>query len=177
MRARYIYLIALLTAALDQSAKLLIARSFPCGSSAPILGGLGCITPVQNPGGAFGLFPTSTGLLTLVTMAVVVAILVLTRRRGTLPILVGAALAFQLGGALGNLADRIRLGYVFDFLNFRVWPVFNIADCAITVGILFLIYHLLTCERGQSVAGSQLPAVSSEVEREGEIEKQASSSE
>ena len=48
----------------------------------------------------------------------------------------------QVGGAIGNLIDRIRLGYVIDFLDFRIWPVFNIADMAIVIGALLLIYDI-----------------------------------
>jgi signal peptidase II len=54
-----------------------------------------------------------------------------------------ASLGLQLGGALGNLIDRLRQGYVTDFLDFRVWPVFNIADSALTIGVALLFYVVL----------------------------------
>jgi signal peptidase II len=56
------------------------------------------------------------------------------------------AFALILGGVLGNLFDRIRLGHVIDFLDFRVWPVFNIADSAITIGVLLICIRLLKCK-------------------------------
>ncbi len=113
----------------------------------PLLDGPICIAPTRNPGGAFGLFQSWAGLLTVITVAVVVVIVLLTRRGVPLHPLAGTALALQLGGALGNLIDRLRLGYVLDFIDVRVWPVFNIADSAITLGVLLLVGYLIFCDR------------------------------
>ena len=146
LRSRYFYLIALVVVIADQISKWAVAQHLPFGTSVPVLGGFAYLTPLRNPGGAFGLFQSSTGLLILVSAAVVVAIIILARRKKALPSMIGIALAFQLGGAVGNLADRIRFHYVYDFIDLRFWPVFNFADIAITVGILLLGYQLIFCE-------------------------------
>ena len=152
MKARYFYIIALLVVILDQAGKHLVLKRLAFGLSIPVLKNVLYITPVENRGGAFGLFQSWAGLLTLLTVAFVIAIVVLVRRRAMLPALVGIGLGLQLGGALGNLVDRVRFGYVVDFINFRVWPVFNIADAAITAGLLLLAYDLFFCEGRRSDA-------------------------
>lgn len=151
MRARYLYLLALIVVTLDQTSKYLILSRLPFGSSVPVIDNIMHLTTVRNPGGAFGLFQSWAGLLTFVTIAVIIIIVFLIRRRTPLPVVLGIALAFQLGGAAGNLIDRVRFQYVVDFIDFRVWPVFNLADSAITVGILLLIYYLLFCEGRRKV--------------------------
>lgn len=136
---------------LDQASKWAVLKRLPFGSSVPVLGDLVHFTTVRNPGGAFGLFQSGTGILTIITIATVVTIAVTVRRRSALPPSAGVALALLLGGALGNLIDRIRLGSVTDFIDVRVWPVFNLADAAITAGIVLLAYHMIFCEsRGDS---------------------------
>lgn len=149
MKARYFYLIALVVVVLDQLSKLSVVSRLPFGRSVPVIDGLVHITAVRNPGGAFGLFQSWAGLLTLITIAVVAAIVILVRRAALrrIPAFVGIALALQLGGAVGNLIDRVRFNYVVDFIDLRVWPVFNLADSAITVGIVLLAYYLLFCDR------------------------------
>jgi len=146
VKARYFYLIALLVVILDQASKHLVLSRLPFGSSIPILKNVLYVTLLENRGGAFGLFQSWAGLLVVLTLAFAIAIVVLVRRRAMLPTLLGIGLGLQLGGALGNLADRVRFGYVVDFINFRVWPVFNVADSAITAGLLLLAYYLLFCE-------------------------------
>jgi len=150
VKARYFYLIALLVVILDQASKHLVLSRVPFGSSVPVLKGVLFITLVENRGGAFGLFQSWAVLLTLLTMGFVIVIAALVRRRAMLPSLVGIGLGLQLGGAVGNLIDRVRFGYVVDFINFRVWPVFNIADAAITAGLLLLAYYLFFCEGRRS---------------------------
>ena len=146
MKARYIYIVALAIAALDQLTKSIVASRLPYGASVPMLGPVD-ITLVRNPGGAFGLFQSSTIPLTIVSLVVVIGIVVLSRKGRALTPLVGAALALQLGGAIGNLADRLRLGYVVDFIDLRVWPVFNVADIAVTGGILLLAAYIIFYDR------------------------------
>lgn len=147
MKARFLYLIAFAVIALDQASKFAVIYRLPFGSSVPVLGGIVHFTTVENPGGAFGLFQSWAGMLTLITIAVCAAILVFVRRKVSLPVVVGTALALQLGGAVGNLIDRIRFHYVIDFIDLRVWPVFNVADSAITIGIVLLAYYLIFLDR------------------------------
>jgi signal peptidase II len=144
------YATALGVALFDQATKLLAASHLPVGASVPLAGGLVHIEPTRNPGGAFGVLQAYGGLITFVT-ALVVLLIVLAHRRGLdLPRLGWFALALQLGGAVGNLVDRIRLGYVYDFISLRVWPVFNLADSAITVGIVMLLYYLVFGSRSHA---------------------------
>ena len=152
MKARYLYLIALAVVLLDQASKYAVIHRLPFGS-VPVLDGIVYFTLVRNPGGAFGLFQSWAGMLTLVTIVVCAAIIVLVRRKVALPAIAGMALALQLGGAVGNLIDRIRFHSVTDFIDLRVWPVFNVADSAITVGIVLLAYYLIFSEKRRELKG------------------------
>jgi len=155
LRTSYLYVLALAVGGADQASKLIVTTRLPFGSSAPLFGGPIYIAPVRNPGGAFGLLESWAGLLMVVTVAVVVAIIFLIRRGVPLHPLVGTALALQLGGALGNLIDRVRFGYVLDFIDLRVWPVFNIADSAITIGFFLLLGYLIFCDKAVSKAKTE----------------------
>ena len=146
MKALHYYLIALVVVALDQASKYAITSRISFGNTIPVLGQVFQLTAVRNPGGAFGLFQSWAGLLTVLTLSAVIVIFALITRRAALPVLWGIALALLLGGAGGNLIDRIRLGYVVDFLQIPVWPVFNLSDVSITTGIALLGYHLIFCD-------------------------------
>jgi signal peptidase II len=97
---------------------------------------------VENTGAAFGLFQGKNPLLAFLAFGVVVALVVWFRE--LVRFWLGAlALGLQLGGAVGNLIDRFRHGFVVDFIDFSFWPTFNVADSAITIGVLMLLYVLL----------------------------------
>jgi len=102
------------------------------------------LTHVRNTGSAFGLFQDSN-LFLLIFSFVILAFLAFSTR--SLVAQTGRwgewALPLVVGGAIGNIIDRIQYGYVVDFLDFRVWPVFNVADSAITVGTVLLAVGLL----------------------------------
>jgi len=137
--------VTLLMLGIDQFSKRLVSRHLSLGEPwNPIscLRDLVSLTYITNTGAAFGLFPDHGLFLIAIAVIVVIAILVYHRH---LPdkTLVRASLGLQLGGALGNLIDRLRYGYVIDFIDFKVWPVFNLADSAIVVGVVVLAYHLL----------------------------------
>lgn len=129
----------------DLVSKIWVIRHFEEGRGVALWPGVFHLTRVNNTGAAFGLFKTAGAALTLVSIACV-AVLFWFAWRESEPArpagtrLVGLCLV--IGGALGNFWDRIRYGYVVDFLDFRVWPVFNLADSAITVGMLILIAGL-----------------------------------
>lgn len=161
MKARYIYTAAFVVAVIDQITKLAVQSRLPYGASVPLAGPVD-ITLVRNPGGAFGLFQSGTVPITIISLIVVLGIVWVSRRSGTVSPMIGAALALQLGGAVGNLADRLRLGYVVDFINVQVWPVFNIADVAITGGIVLLAVFLLLCERAAPATARDPQTVESE---------------
>lgn len=111
------------------------------GQSITLINNFLYITYVRNPGAAFGLFPYQTAFFIIITLVVAALILYYYRILSEDHRWLRFSLALQLGGALGNLIDRIRGGYVIDFINFTVWPpVFNLADSAIVIGIgIFLI--------------------------------------
>jgi signal peptidase II len=158
VKARYFYMLALGIAGADQCSKLYVTLQLPYGCSRPIIGDLAYITPWQNSGGAFGLFQSSTLLLTLISAAAIIALVVAIRRGIALPAVAGIALSMQFGGALGNLIDRVRLHYVIDFIDLRIWPIFNVADSAITVGMVLLIYYLLFCDGHRRKAAADTSA-------------------
>lgn len=125
----------------DQAAKKLvsdISEKLPLD----IIPGIFSISLVHNTGGAFGILKNMKLLFIGVAFFVIIGILyILLRSKEKLYFIFGISLI--LGGALGNLIDRIRLGYVIDFLDFKVWPVFNVADSAISVGMAILVIGLL----------------------------------
>jgi signal peptidase II len=105
------------------------------------------ITHVRNTGIAFGVFPGRLEVISLLTAAAVVWMLVHFARSGSRHLLFPVALGFLIGGSVSNLADRVRLGYVTDFLDFRYWPAFNLADSFIVIGVGILLAALLLAER------------------------------
>ena len=129
--------------ATDQAAKLFVASSMRLGESIPVLAGIFHITYIENPGAAFGMFANQRWAFILAGVAVIAAACAMYRRLERESAMVRWGSALLLGGAAGNLIDRVRLGRVIDFLDFRVWPVFNIADIGICVGVACLIYALL----------------------------------
>ncbi|MFQ6057262.1 MAG: signal peptidase II [Anaerolineae bacterium] len=143
--------IALSVFAADQVSKYLVLRYLKVGESwnpVPLLRGLFSVTHVVNSGAAFGLFPDQGTLFVVIAVVVVVAIVAYYRYLPTDRWLVRASLGLQLGGALGNLLDRLHYGYVVDFIDFKVWPVFNLADSAIVIGVAVLAYYLLREKEG-----------------------------
>ncbi|MFH1858454.1 MAG: signal peptidase II [Candidatus Omnitrophota bacterium] len=134
---RLIFLAVLL---LDQISKHLILRTMVFNQSIPVVPSVFHLTLVANTGVAFGLFKGKAELFVLVGLVALLWIALFVRRRAIQNRLALLALALVSGGAVGNLLDRFRYGYVVDFLDFRVWPVFNVADTCISVGtVLFLI--------------------------------------
>ncbi len=114
------------------------------------------LTYVTNTGAAFGLFPQLRSVYPFITLAIVLGLLFFYRRFGVEHWLLHVCLGLQLGGALGNLVDRLTLGHVVDFLDFKFWPVFNVADSCIVVGVCILAFLLLraTPSKEAEAAGS-----------------------
>ncbi len=135
---------------LDRITKLMIVATLSEGQSLRVWPGVFHLTRVNNTGAAFGLLKERTSLLTMVSVVCIVGISGVLLRdffmkssaRGFIHCLRHLALALVLAGAAGNLYDRIRYGYVIDFLDFRIWPVFNIADSSICIGIFLMILSL-----------------------------------
>ena len=102
------------------------------------------LTYIQNRGSAFGLFPNQTFALTIVAVLGVGFIAYFLLRGDKSSFLLSISLSLQLGGAIGNIVDRIAYGYVIDFINFNIWPIFNVADTSISLGFLLLAWVMLT---------------------------------
>ena len=128
---------------IDQSTKGMIVNQMQPGESIPVITNIFHITYVRNPGGAFGILAYRTEIF--VAMAVFFIILV-----SILPIYfpgrnlkMSCALGILTGGVMGNLLDRLRTGHVVDFLDFRVWPIFNAADVFVFIGAIFLFVFII----------------------------------
>ncbi len=132
--------IVLTTVLFDQLSKSYITKLLVDGESIPVIKNVFHITLVHNTGAAFGIFAGHTILFIIVTAVVIVCFFLFYRRILETPILFQTGLAMAAGGAVGNLIDRLKTGAVVDFLDFRVWPVFNLADLGIVLGMAILIY-------------------------------------
>lgn len=144
MTQKRFWIIALVIVLLDQILKNSIRSAFELGESLPIINNILHITYVQNTGVAFGLFKGVNFLFIIVALIAIGVILYCYKKynkiitKNTLLIL---STSFLLGGAIGNLLDRIFLGFVVDFIDFRIWPAFNIADSALTIGVILLLWY------------------------------------
>lgn len=157
MTRQAVYGLALLVLVLDQSSKSWVARTFALNESRDLVPGFFALTFVRNTGGAFSILPNQARLLALTAAVAAVAIIVsVARSRGRLPRTLGVALALPLGGALGNLTDRVRFGSVVDFLDWHIgthqWPVSNIADVAICIGVALLALYFWRLPTASSTA-------------------------
>ena len=146
-------IIALAVVILDQYTKYLIAQHLPLHHSLPIIEPCLTILHTRNKGIAFGIFSgqvstTQTVLLILTSLAAIAFIFYLLRGLGRQCLYATVTLALILGGAIGNLIDRIRWGEVIDFIDLHWhgyhWPAFNCADSAISVGLVLLVIGMFT---------------------------------
>jgi signal peptidase II len=160
-------LIAAVVVVLDQVTKWWVQQALPVGASQPLIPPLLRLTLVHNTGSAFSLFRGAGGWLILVSVLSLLGMagywLVLRRRSAAMTPLLLVGLSLPFGGAAGNLIDRVRLGYVIDFLELPLWPVFNIADSAITGGAVLLAIHFM---RQDDKAGVRTEQTKDEHEQE-----------
>ncbi|MDD5353989.1 MAG: signal peptidase II [bacterium] len=126
----------------DQYTKLIVQQDMIVGQSIPVIHKIFHFTYVQNSGGAFGILRGRTNLFIIISIIVILFIVYFMFKEEKKDYFVKVVCAFVLGGAISNLIDRIRLGYVVDFVDFQVWPVFNIADSAISIGMVLLFIRL-----------------------------------
>lgn len=152
MNNKPFYGIAAAIIILDQLSKFIVQQKLDLGQIIPIIPSFFNLTYVLNPGAAFGFLSGASAafrgpfFITISVLAVLFILYYRSRHReiGVLP---SVALALILGGALGNLIDRLRLGMVVDFLDFYYrsyhWPAFNLADSAITVGVALMIFEIV----------------------------------
>ncbi|MDP2729998.1 MAG: signal peptidase II [Dehalococcoidales bacterium] len=142
------FLSTLLIVFFDQFSKIWIRSNLGVGRSLPETGFFR-LTHVRNTGVAFGLFQDQSFLLTVAAFTGIGVVLLfvflfprylpfLTAKKSKL------ALGLVIGGTIGNLLDRLRFGYVTDFMDVSIWPVFNVADASITVGAILLAYFFFS---------------------------------
>jgi len=133
---------------LDQLTKALVRANLAIGQ-VWFDAGIFQIINVQNTGAAFGLFKDYSLIPVIMSIIGIVVILILvfllrSRWRFLESMWVQVAMALVMGGAIGNnLIDRIRMGYVTDYIDFKVWPAWNVADASITVGVIIIAYRLI----------------------------------
>jgi signal peptidase II len=138
--------IALAAIAADQLTKWLVTSRLGIDDGVHVVGPF-WIHHVQNSGIAFGFFSQATAIVILATGIAVGWMLLYFGRSGARHPVLPVALGLVIGGSTSNLLDRVRLGYVTDFLDFRYWPAFNLADSFIVVGVLVLLATLMRNER------------------------------
>lgn len=127
----------------DQASKIWVSNNMELWESIPVIPKIFHITYIQNPGSAFGLLRFSNITFIMIGILIIILGILFLTRVARHNKLVFFSFVLILGGSLGNIIDRLRIGKVIDFLDFRIWPIFNIADSAINIGILLLIIHLL----------------------------------
>jgi signal peptidase II len=135
--------VSFLVVVVDQVTKAIALKGLSGVPSLPILPGIFHLTLVHNPGVAFGLFNRYGIGVAVVTTLILMWILWSALKGEKASGHPTFNLGLILGGAMGNLMDRIRFGSVIDFLDFRVWPVFNVADSCITIGAVLMAWGLL----------------------------------
>lgn len=140
--------VAAITVLLDQVTKNAVARNLGLCERVPVLGSILRLTHIRNSGAVFGMMRGAGAYFTffsVVAAVVLIAVLFFSRRAS---MLVRISLGLVLGGAVGNLIDRLRFGAVVDFIDIGIgetarWPCFNVADTAITVGVILLVLNSL----------------------------------
>ncbi len=157
MRPVLFYMTALSILAGDQVSKWAVASHIPVGASIPAIDHVLYLTHTRNTGGAFSLLQARNTVFVVVAVVAMAALIYAYHRSRKCDLLHDAAIALALGGAAGNLTDRLRFGSVVDFFDLRWWPVFNVADAAITVGIVLLAWGFLISGRNSAAAPSSDP--------------------
>jgi len=138
--------IAVAAVVADQVTKHIVVSNLTLGDQLHVVGPFS-IRHVQNSGIAFGLFAHATaGVIALTAVAIAWMLAYFARSGARHPVL-PIALGLVIGGSVSNLADRVRLGFVTDFLDFRYWPAFNLADSFIVIGVAILVAALALAER------------------------------
>jgi signal peptidase II len=153
----FLFVITAVVVLLDQFSKYLVEISLPIYQSyAPIpeIAALFRFTHATNTGAAFGIFPAGGSFFTVVAVVVGTVILYYNYTLPAGQMGLRLALGLQLGGALGNVIDRFRIGHVTDFLDFGPWPIFNVADTSVVAGVMILAW-LMFKEQQQEAALAQ----------------------
>ncbi|WP_243387006.1 signal peptidase II [Bacillus kexueae] len=147
------YLLAFVVILLDQWTKWLVVKYMELGESIPIVEGFFYLTSHRNRGAAWGILQGQMWFFYIITSVVIVGIIYYIQKYGKKERLMGIALGFMLGGAIGNFIDRLFRKEVVDFINTFIFtydfPIFNIADSALTIGVILLFIYMLFFEGKQ----------------------------
>ena len=138
-----LFYVAFSLLAFDQLTKFLVLERLTYEGSIPVLQNVFHLTFVKNTGIAFGFFNNNPLILTVLISFCVLVLLLYSGKIVKKSIVEKIAYGLILGGAAGNLIDRFRFGWVVDFLDFRVWPVFNLADSGITIGVILFAWIII----------------------------------
>jgi signal peptidase II len=138
--------VALAAIGADQLTKAIVSSQLELNEAVHVVGPFS-IRHVQNSGIAFGLFASATSFVILLTAGAVAWMLYFFARSGSRHPILPVALGLVIGGSVSNLIDRVRLGHVTDFLDFKYWPAFNLADSFIVVGVAILLLALVSDDR------------------------------
>jgi signal peptidase II len=141
------FAVAALVVILDQSTKWIIRETFTYPTSTNVIGSVLRITPSWNEGAILGILSNSRPVLITITIISIAALIVFAHRMRFAPAAKRVFVGLILGGAFGNLIDRLAAGKVLDFLDMGIgqyrWPVYNVADIAVTVGAVCLIFGFI----------------------------------
>jgi signal peptidase II len=140
------FFIAITVVLLDQVTKAIVRQNLDLGEAWPDPDWILNIVYVTNSGAAFGILQGQTLFLVVTSLVGVAAIMLYYLYPPLEHGLLRAALGLQLGGAAGNLIDRVRFGEVTDFINFSFWPAFNVSDASISIGVVTILWFFLTME-------------------------------
>ncbi|AKL95552.1 lipoprotein signal peptidase LspA [Clostridium aceticum] len=137
------YIISFVVFILDQLSKILVLNYLKDVGEIPIIKNVLHFTYVENRGAAFGVLQGQRWFFIIMTVLIVGFIVIYFRKNKNYPKPMMLGLSLIVGGAAGNLVDRVLYNFVVDFIDFRIWPVFNIADSAIVIGQILVIYVIL----------------------------------
>jgi signal peptidase II len=165
-RLGWLFLLPLVVLALDQVIKFVVIAWIGPDASLhrwELAGRLVAFEYVENRGAAFGILPGRTSLLIVVALMITLGAIALMVREARQHSIGAAGIGLVVGGALGNVIDRIRLGYVVDFIAVGIWPKFNVADTMITIGIVLLPWSGI--REGQPVTTGEKTSTTRKEER------------
>ncbi len=140
MKTKFVGLIIIFIFFLDQITKSLIDQALTLKQSITIFPNIFYFTKAYNTGASFSILQGQQWFFILFAIVVVIAVIYYYKK---IPVNNRLFIAFILAGTIGNLVDRLQYGYVIDFIDFKIWPVFNIADTAVCIGAAGLIYYIL----------------------------------
>ena len=133
--------IACVVTILDQLVKWIVVTHMEWGESIPLIPNVFHLTYILNPGAAFGILAYQRWFFLLIVLILFGAFFAFRKRIPKEPVYFPAAIGMLLGGALGNAIDRVRLSGVVDFFDFRIWPIFHVADIFICVGVALIVFY------------------------------------